>query len=208
MKKILLALFALLFIVACSKIEEQKTENSEQQSVTTEQSTNKVVTHRYDIKSGAIYYNAPMGTKQELYFDDYGAKEVFITSVDLGIAKAKSIEIRKDGFTYKYDEGKTEGTKSSWYTNDFNYSKPDPKLMERYKVKELGTETIGGKQCKKYSAEFGSTPITSWVWNNIMVKSITNFGGKDMVIEATKIEETSVDQKIFELPAGVTFKEM
>jgi len=208
MKKILLALFALLFIVACSKTEEQKTENPEQQSVTTEQSTNKVVTHRYDIKSGAIYYNAPMGTKQELYFDDYGAKEVFITSVDLGIAKAKSIEIRKDGFTYKYDEGKTEGTKSSWYTNDFNYSKPDPKLMERYKVKELGTETIGGKQCKKYSAEFGSTPITSWVWNNIMVKSITNFGGKDMVIEATKIEETSVDQKIFELPAGVTFKEM
>jgi len=208
MKKILLALFALLFIVACSKTEEQKTENPEQQSVTTEQSTNKVVTHRYDIKSGAIYYNAPMGTKQELYFDDYGAKEVFITSVDLGIAKAKSIEIRKDGFTYKYDEGKTEGTKSSWYTNDFNYSKPDPAMMERYKVKELGTETIGGKDCKKYSAEFSGTPILTWVWNNIMVKSITNFGGKDMVIEATKIEETSVDQKIFELPAGVTFKEM
>lgn len=208
MKKLLFTLFALVFIIACSKTEEQKPENTDQQNVTTEESTQSIAGYRYDVKSGVIFYNAPMGAKQELYFDDYGAKEVFITSIDLGIAKTKSIEIRKDGFTYKYDEGKTEGVKSSWYTNDFNYSKPDPKLMERYKVKELGTEIIGGKECKKYSAEFGSTPITSWVWNNIMVKSITSFGGKDMVIEATKIEETSVDQKLFELPAGVTFKEM
>ena len=208
MKKLLFTLFVLVFIIACSKTEEQKVENTDQQNVTTEESTQPVVIHRYDIKSGVIFYNAPMGAKQELYFDDYGAKEVFITSVDLGIAKAKSIEIRKDGFTYRYDEGKTEGVKSSWYTNDFNYSKPDPAMMERYKVKELGTETIGGKGCKKYSAEFSGTPIMTWVWNNIMVKSITNFGGKDMVIEATKIEETSVDPKLFELPAGVTFKEM
>ncbi len=208
MKKLLLTLFVLVFIVACSKTEEQKPENTDQQNVTTEKSTPQIVNHRYDVKSGVIFYNAPMGAKQELYFDDYGAKEVSITSIDLSITKVKSIEIKKEGFTYKYEEGKTEGTKSSWYTNDFNYSKPDPKLMEKYKVKELGTETIGGKECKKYSAEFSSTPITSWVWNNIMVKSITSFGGKDMVIEATKIEETSVDPKIFELPAGVTFKEM
>lgn len=208
MKKLLFALFALTFIIACSKKEKPKVESTDQQTVTTQEAPKPVVNQRYGIKSGVIFYNAPMGAKQELYFDDYGAKEVFITSIDLGIAKTKSIEIRKDGFTYKYDDEKTEGTKSSWYTNDFNYSKPDPAMMERYKVKELGTETIGGKECKKFSAEFGSTPITSWVWNNIMVKSITNFGGKDMVIEATKIEETSVDSKLFELPAGVTFKEM
>lgn len=208
MKKLLFVLFALTFIIACSKKEEQKVENTDQQTVTTEQTSTPVVNHRYDVKSGVIYYDAPMGAKQELYFDDYGAKEVFITSIDLGIAKSKSTEIRMDGYTYKFDNDKKEGIKTKWYTNDFNYSKPDPAMMERYKVKDLGSETIGGKQCKKYSAEFGKTPITTWVWNNIMVKSITNFGGKDMIIEATKIEETSVDPKIFELPAGVTFKEM
>jgi hypothetical protein len=33
-------------------------------------------------------------------------------------------------------------------------------------------------------------------------------GGKDFVIEAVKIQDTSVDPKLFELPAGVSFKEM
>ncbi|MBK7501065.1 MAG: hypothetical protein IPI19_18810 [Ignavibacteriales bacterium] len=101
-----------------------------------------------------------MGTKQELYFDDYGAKEVSITSIDLGIAKTKSIDIRIDGFSYTYEEGKTEGTKKAWYVPaSTDYSKADPKTLQRYKVKDLGTEIIAGKDCKKFSAEFGGSPI-------------------------------------------------
>ncbi len=75
-------------------------------------------------------------------------------------------------------------------------------------IKDLGTETIAGKDCKKFSAEFGGSPIVSWTWNNILIKSVTKMGGADFVIEATKIQDGSVDSKIFELPAGVTFKEM
>ena len=100
---------------------------------------NLLLVNRYGVKSGVIFYDAPMGTKQELYFDDYGAKEVSITSIDLGIAKSKSIEIRKDGFSYTYEEGKTEGTKKAWYVPaSTDYSKADPKTLERYKVKDLG----------------------------------------------------------------------
>ncbi len=208
MKKILLTLFALIFIIACSKTEESKPEDGNQQTSINQEAPKPVVNQRYEIKSGIILYNAPMGAKQELYFDDYGAREVFITSMDLGIAKSKTTEIRKDGYTYKFDDDKAEGIKTKWFTNDFDYSKADKSLIEKYKVKELGTETIGGKECRKYSAEFGSSPITTWIWKNIMVKSVTKFGKSDMVIEATKIEETPVDQKVFDLPAGVTFKEM
>jgi len=104
MKKLLFTLFVLVFIIACSKTEEQKVENTEQQNVTKEETTRPVVSQRYGIKSGVIFYDAPMGAKQELYFDDYGAKEVSITSIDLGIAKTKTIEIRKDGFRYTYEE--------------------------------------------------------------------------------------------------------
>lgn len=207
MKKLLFFVLALAILIACSKTEEKKVENTDQQTVTTQETPQPVVNHRYGIKSGVIFYDAPMGTKQELYFDDYGAKELFITSVDLGVAKSKNIEIRKDGFSYNYEEGKTEGTKRAWYVSDMDYSKADPKTLERYKVKDLGTETIDGKECKKFSAEFGSSPILTWSWNNIMVKSITKMGGKDFVIEATKIQETSVDPKMFETPNGVTFKE-
>jgi hypothetical protein len=50
--------------------------------------------------------------------------------------------------------------------------------------------------------------MISWTWNNILIKSTTKMGGADFVIEATKIQDGPVDSKIFELPAGVTFKEM
>jgi len=208
MKKLLFFVVALTVLIACSKTEEKKVESADQETVTTQETQQPVVSRRYEIKSGVVFYDAPMGTKQELYFDDYGAKELFITSVDLGVAKSKNIEIRKDGFSYSYEEGKTEGTKRAWYAENMDYSKADPKTMERYKVKDLGTEVIGGKECKKFSAEFGSSPILTWSWNNIMVKSITKMGGNDFIIEATKIQETSVDPKMFELPDGVTFKEM
>lgn len=208
MKNLLFFVIALTVLIACSKTEEKKVESADQETVTTQEAPQPVVNHRYEIKSGVIFYDAPMGTKQELYFDDYGAKELFITSVDLGISKSKSIEIRKDGFSYNYEEGKTEGTKRAWYVADMDYSKADPETIERYKVKDLGTEMIDGKECKKFSAEFGSSPILTWSWNNIMVKSITKMGGNDFVIEATKIQETPVDSKMFELPDGVTFKEM
>ena len=208
MKKLLFFVLALAFIIACSKTEEKKVEGADQQQVTTQETTTPVVNHRYGIKSGFIKYTAPMGTEQELYFDDYGSREVFISSIDLGIAKSKTIEIRKDGFSYSYKDGEKEGTKKAWYTSDMDYSKADPKTLERYKVKDLGTETIDGKECKKFSAEFGKSPILTWSWNNIMVKSITKMGGTDFVIEAVKIQDGAVDSKMFELPAGVTFKEI
>jgi len=208
MKNLLFFILALSFLIACSKTDEKKVESADQETVTTQDTPQPVINQRYGIKSGVIFYDAPMGTKQELYFDDYGAKELFITSVDLGIAKSKSIEIRKDGFSYNYEEGKTEGTKRAWYVADMDYSKADPETIERYKVKDLGSEMIDGKECKKFSAEFGGSPILTWSWNNIMVKSITKMGGNDFVIEATKIQETSVDPKMFELPDAVNFKEM
>ena len=208
MKKLLLALFALTFIIACSKTKEQKAETTDQPEVVTQESPKPVVSQRYGVKSGVIFYDAPMSTKQELYFDDYGAKEVSITSVDLGVAKSKSIEIRKDGFSYTYEEGKTEGTKKAWYVQNTDYSKADPRTIERYKLKDLGTEIVAGKDCKKFSAEFGGAPMISWTWNNILIKSTTKMGGADFVIEATKVQDGSVDFKIFDLPAGVTFKEM
>jgi hypothetical protein len=209
MKKLLFFVVAISVLISCSKTEEKKVESSDQETVTTQEDPQSVVNHRYGIKSGVIFYDAPMGTKQELYFDDYGAKEVAITSVDLGITKSKSIDIRKDGFSYAYEEGKTEGTKKAWYVPaSTDYSKADPKTIERYKIKDLGTEIVAGKDCKKFSAEFGGSPIVSWTWNNIPIKSVTKMSGNDFVIEATKIQDGSVDPKMFELPDGVTFKEI
>lgn len=208
MKNLLFFVLSLTILAACSKTEEKKVEGADQQNVKSQETKTPVINHRYGIKSGFIKYTAPMNTNQELYFDDYGAKELFITSIDLGIAKSKTIEIRMDGYSYSYEEGKKEGIKRKRYTNDMDYSKADSEMMARYKLKDLGTETIAGKECKKFSTEFGKSPIVTWTWNNIMVKTITQMSGDDFTIEAVKIQETSVDPKLFELPQGVTFKEL
>ncbi|MEW6193594.1 MAG: hypothetical protein AB1521_00380 [Bacteroidota bacterium] len=207
MKKLFAIILSIILITSCSKTEEQKklsVETKSSAAATTSKQTN-----RYGIKSGYILYSAPMKTTQTLYFDNYGAQEVFTTEIDVGVAKVKNIEIRKDGFVYKYEEGKNSGTKSRWYGSaNVDYSNADSKMIERYKIKGLGTETILGKPCKKYSAEVGGAPMLTWSWNNLMIKSSGKIAGVDMTITATKIEEGPVDSKIFEVPKNVTFSEM
>jgi hypothetical protein len=205
-------IFAILFVLAACKGGGVKPGLAETDSTTaiTESSADAgAVTpaKRYEIKSGTVVYKGPMGVIQTLYFDNYGATEVFTTELEMMGIKSKDTQIRRDGYQYSFKAGETTGVKSKWYTNDVNYTKMDVELMKQYKVKDLGSETIAGKSCKKYSAEFGSSPIVTWVWNNIMVKTITKMANTEIVIEATKIEEGPVDATLFEVPANVTFTE-
>ncbi|MDP2364659.1 MAG: hypothetical protein Q8M94_12930, partial [Ignavibacteria bacterium] len=62
MKKLLFLALVFTFIIACSKTEEQKVEGTDQQTVTTQESSQPIVSQRYGIKSGVIFYNAPMDT--------------------------------------------------------------------------------------------------------------------------------------------------
>jgi hypothetical protein len=210
----LFILISAFFLYICCK-------NSNQQQTTTPESGNNEVvaktstpaidasstTKRYSVKSGNVVYKTSMGVVQALYFDDFGAKEAFVTEFDMGIAKIKETQIRKDGFQYLFKEGEKTGTKVKWITNDVDYNNLDVEMMKRYKVKDLGNESIAGRKCKKYSIEFGSSPMYTWIWNNIMIKSITKMAGAEMIIEATKIEEGPVDAAIFEIPSNITFKE-
>ncbi|MBN2484954.1 MAG: hypothetical protein JXB34_03170 [Bacteroidales bacterium] len=213
MKTIYYFLFVILFTIASCKGKSEKAaetlpDSEQTASATTAGESAPAEKKRYEIKSGKVVYNGPMGVIQTLYFDNYGALETFTTELEMMGVKSKDCQIRRDGYQYSFKEGETTGTKSAWYTNDMNYSKMDVKLMERYKVKDLGTETIAGKNCRKFSAEFGSSPMTTWVWNNIMVKTITKMGNGEMVIEAASIEECPVDAAVFDIPETITFTEV
>jgi hypothetical protein len=211
MKKVHLYLFAVIIaLAACKGSNEQKNSGTGSDSTTAVSSagtTAPAATKRYLIKSGCVVYKSIMGAVQTLYWDNYGAEEAMITEIDLGIAKSKSTQIRKEGFQYSFDDKQPKGTKTAWYTNDVDYSHIDPEMAERYKLKDLGSETIAGKECKKYSIEMGSTPMTTWIWNNIMIKTVTKMGNSDMIIEATSINDSPVDPKVFEVPANITFTE-
>jgi hypothetical protein len=211
MKKNLVCMVAaILVLAACKNGSNAGTEGSADSAVVSgnEIATNQAApAQRYQIKSGCVTYKGPMGVIQKLYFENYGAMEVFTTEIEMFSVKSKDIQIRKEGYQYSYKDGETTGVKSRWITNDVNYTTLDMEQMKEYKIKDMGTESIAGKECKKYSAEFGSTPVTTWIWNNIMIKTVTNIGSGDLVVEATKIEEGPVDAAIFEVPSGVTFKE-
>jgi hypothetical protein len=209
MKTIHYFLFAAIFALAACKGggEQSGSLESDSTQTVTESSDMATTTKRYEVKSGTVVYKGPMGVVQTLYFENYGAMEVFTTELEMMGIKSKDTQIRRDGYQYSFKDGETTGSKTKWYTNDMHFSKMDVEAMTRYKVKKHGNETIAGKNCEKYTAEFGSSPITTWVWNNIMIKSITNMANTEMIIEAIKIEEGSVDPAIFEVPATITFTE-
>ncbi len=81
-------------------------------------------------------------TKQEYYFDDYGAKECRITKVEIEMFGTKnsstSYEILKDGWNYKYDLDKKEGTQSKANQPIGNVSgMPDIESLTADMIKEI-----------------------------------------------------------------------
>jgi hypothetical protein len=197
-----LAGITLISALAC-KSDVKKADDGEATSKTSGQ-----LTQRYGIKSGTVVYNAPMGMKQTLYFDDFGKREVMISEMAMAGMSFKDIEIRRDGFTYKYKEGEKTGTKIRWNIQNQNYENFDPELVKQFKLKDLGSEEIAGKKCKKYSMEVGSNPVYAWIWKGISVKTVTHMAGNEFVIEAIKIDEGSVPAGIFEIPTDVAFTEI
>lgn len=209
MKNIFYLLLSGIFILAsCKNGGEKQTASTGENAVSTDQSSSEANVKRYLIKSGSVVYKGPMGVIQTLYFDDFGASEVFTTELDMGIAKSKETQIRKDGFQYSFKEGDSTGRKTKWYAPAADYTKMDAEALKKYKMKDLGKETISGKECTKYSIEYGGSTMYSWMWNNIMVKSVTKMGNGEMIIEATKIEESPIDANLFRLPDNITFEEV
>jgi len=80
-------------------------------------------------------------------------------------------------------------------------------------VKELGKETVAGKDCTKYEVTVfmmgQPQKQTVWVYKGITLKSASSSDFGDMVQTATKIQENvEIPASMFVLPAGVKVQEM
>jgi hypothetical protein len=210
MKQLLFFLSGMLLVIGtgCKSGVKSDSSNENASAPATAETASSQPAQRYGIKSGTIVYKAPMEMKQTLYFDDFGKREVLISEMSMAGMSFKDIEIHKDGFIYKYKAGEKTGTKLHWNVQDQNYDKLDPDMAKQFKLKDLGTEEMVGKKCKKFSMEVGGSPVYAWIWNGISIKTVTNMMGKEFVIEAIKIDEGQVPQELFEVPADITFSEM
>lgn len=168
----------------------------------------------YTVKSGIVTMEMDMmGQKivQEIYFDDYGVKQATLSN--FGGRKSRNIVVDGETVMVNDDEKTAMKMPMRGQRETVNFSNLDEKAIKKYKVKELGTETVAGKECKKYEVTLfmmgQPQKQTVWVYKGITLKSSSSSDFGDMTQTATKIQEdVEIPASMFTLPAGVKVQEM
>lgn len=168
----------------------------------------------YEVKSGIVTMEMDMMGNtivQEICFDDYGAKKATITN--FGGNKMRMLVI--DGSNVMVNDAEKTATRMPMMGQEetVNFLNLDEKTIRKYKVKELGTETVAGKECKKYSITVfmmgQPQKQTVWVYKGITLKSSASSSFGEMVQVATKVQEdVEMPASTFTLPEGVQVQEM
>ena len=168
---------------------------------------------RCELKSGIIKYEAvTQGIKVETtsYFDDYGKKQAAVAVVNQGLVQTETKTLQFEDTIYQINVGMKMGQKVVSPEKPINYLQLTPDVIEKYKIQEVGTETIAGRQCTRYSeqtSQMGQTVnVEVWVWKGIALKTVMKLGDTEIVSQtATEIQETpTIDPEMFEIPEGVT----
>jgi len=215
MKKIILLLIVLSIILSVNIFSQTKSKKTQ----TTKTTSNKI----YENKSGKLVYKMNfMGDQYyTLYWDDYGDKEAKIMKVDIEVFGQKSssenVELKVDGYIYKFDRDKKEGTKSKAYSPlgtakgvPSDISKMAQKEIEKMKLVDLGTKEILGKTCKGYQMEPMGMKMETWSWKNLLLESKTWMSkqGEPIEMNAISLElDIPIPEDIFKVPSDIKFTE-
>ena len=170
---------------------------------------------KYEIKSAIIKKSVEMfGQKTEstTFFDDYGKLEARLSD---WVWEGSTTHMR----TITTDENMTMinlDNKTAFIikheNKPVNFLKLTKEITDKHKIKELGTENIAGKPCKKYSMEatqMGQTvSATVWIWKGITLKTTSSFNDMTMTETATEItENATVDPALFKVPQDVKIQD-
>ena len=173
----------------------------------------------YEVKSGKITMEMDMMGQtmvQEVYFDDYGAKQATV----MNMQGQKTRQITQDGSNIMIDDAAKTATKmpamgmmGGGGEQRINWSNLDEKTIKKNKIQEAGEETIAGKTCKVYKYKVmmmgQAVSATACVYKGIVLKSSTSTDFGEMGQKATKIEENiTIDPSMFTIPEGVKVQEM
>jgi len=155
-----------------------------------------------------------MGQKivQELYFDDYGAKQATV----MNMQGQKMRSIQKDGSSIMINDADKTAMRMpamGMGQNTINFSALDEKTIKKNRIEEAGEEVIAGKTCKKYKYKVmmmgQAVNATAWVYKGITLKSSMNTDFGEMGQTATKIEEDiTIEPSMFTIPEGVKVQDM
>ena len=150
---------------------------------------------KYGFKSAITKMNTDMmGQTIETtgYIDNYGALECQKVTMDVpGMGKFETAVISKEG--------------KSWQVNYTNFLEIRDADVEKYKIKEIGKETLLGKECTVYSVENEvqgmKANLTVSVYKGIAFKTVTEVQGYKIVITMTEFQEDAmVLPQVFDIP--------
>lgn len=168
----------------------------------------------YTVKSGVVTMEMNMmgqNIVQKVYFDDYGVKKATVSNFN----GQDSRQIVVDGETIMINDAEKTAMKMPMMgmQETVNFSNLDEKTMKKFKVQELGKETIAGKECTKYQVTVmmmgQPQKQTVWVYKGVTLKSSSSSDFGDMTQTATKFEENvEIPASMFVIPAGVKVEEM
>ncbi len=167
----------------------------------------------YDIESGIVYYTTNLMGKQSksvLYFKDYGSCRVTDSRVTHMGVEWHTRHLIKDSCSYTLDINNKRGAKmkvenlpdSIINIENLNFSNIPPKISEKYKVQQIGVDTLLGKPCKVFSMQLSKFSHSRfWVWKNIPLS--IDFVDKNMhiITKAVEVKPTSnFPDSIFDIP--------
>lgn len=145
-------------------------------------------------------------SQTEEYVDDYGNKILVISTMSvplMGEVKTGNLVLGDVSYIINYRTNKVVKTEAP---ESVNYLHLDEDKIKKFNIKEEGTETVLGRECKKMSLNLEvqgtSVPATVWVWKGFSLKSIYQLGeGNEMVSNVTDIQtDVEIDPSKFEVP--------
>lgn len=185
----------------------------------------------YGVKSGVITMSMDMMGNEmitETYFDNYGLKTAQVSEgggfgMMGGGQQGKTRTIRdKDGAQIQINDEAKTATKMPSFGGmgggfgggraQINWNKLTDQVKKENNIKEVGKETIAGKECTKYTMTVdmmgNQSEQTVWIYKGIQLKNemTTDFGTFGSTCK--KFEEKDVPASMFEVPAGVKVEEM
>jgi hypothetical protein len=121
--------------------------------------------------------------------------------------KAGGYALIIDGYRYTWNYDATEGSKMKFYSAAaVDYENVSDKDKERYGLEKHGYEMVAGKRCLKVTME-KPVKATSWIWEGIPLKTISQFAGQDVTMEATEVNVGKADKPVFNIPESIKFVE-
>lgn len=177
----------------------------------------------YGVKSGVITMSMDMMGNEmitETYFDDYGLKTASVQEGGFMGGEGKTRTITdKDGAQIRINDAEKTATKfpaggmmgMGGGRPQINWNNLTDQVKKDNNIKELGKETVAGKECTKYSMTMdmmgNQMEQTIWIYKGITLKTLMVSEMGEFGQNCKKFEEKAVDASMFTVPAGVKVEE-